>query len=86
MGDLGRGRVEHGTIVFDEPLALPDGTRVVVRIEEEAAEPIGEAEAPAKFTSLPFFGMWADRDDLPESVEMVREGRERWHHRGSRPD
>ena len=40
----------------------------------------------AGFDELPFFGMWSDRDDLPEAVDQVREGRESWRRRPSRTD
>jgi hypothetical protein len=77
-----RGKVECGTIVLSEPLRLPDGTEVVVRIE-----PVGEAEGGAEpltyedLSTLPFFGMWANRDDMIDSTVWVRSQRERWQSR-----
>ncbi len=77
------GRVEGGQIVLAEPLHLPDGTEVVVRVE-----PVEPAEAPsagpAPFTSLAFFGMWANRQDLADSAGWVDRERDRWHQRPAR--
>jgi prevent-host-death family protein len=36
--------------------------------------------------NLPFFGMWADRDDMRNSTTWVRKGREKWHQRVERQD
>jgi hypothetical protein len=77
------GRVEGGQIVLPEPLHLPDGTEVVVRVE-----PVEPAEAPPAgaedFTSLAFFGMWADRQDLVDSTGWVDRERDQWHRRLAR--
>lgn len=86
MGFTRYGKVDHGAIVFDDPVPLPDGTPVVVRVEAEAPQPITEVEPGPDFASLPFFGMWANRDDLPESADWVRERRQQWHQRASRTD
>jgi hypothetical protein len=82
-----RGRVKDGGIVFSEPLGLPEGTEVAVAIE-----PLGESEDSrlpiddSAFGSLPFFGMWADRDDMQDSTDWVRRERERWQQRAQRQD
>lgn len=71
------GKVQHGGIIFETPLALPDGTEVVVRIEPVAAEPSSEAPVRgADFSSLPFFGMWADRPDMDDSEAWLCSERE----------
>ena len=82
-----RGKVQSGGIVFDAPLALPEGTEVMVQIEPlaagaETAAPLSDEE----FLSLPFFGMWAEREDMHDSAAWVRRERERWHQRVSRQD
>ena len=42
-----QGKVQHGGIVFQQPLALPEGTEVVVRIEPLAGEkPSGGTRVP----------------------------------------
>jgi len=87
MVKVERGKVEGGRIVFDEPLALPDGTEVTVSIktlEDDHQAPSATAEED--FASLPFFGMWADREDMADSVAWVRRVREQWHERASRQD
>ncbi len=38
------------------------------------------------FARLPFFGMWADREDIRDSTAWVRERRGQWHQRSSRTD
>ena len=76
------GRVHAGTIVFSRPLPLAEGTEVAVRIEPLVAESrISEEVEQAAFPSLPFFGMWADRDDMADSAIWVTKERERWQQR-----
>ncbi len=36
-----RGHVENGTVVFDEPVQLPDGTRFVIEFESSGASSEG---------------------------------------------
>jgi hypothetical protein len=81
-----RGTIRQGSIVFANPLGLPDGTEVVVRVE-----PIGHPEDASpgelgEFASLPFFGMWAGRQDLSHPADWVRREREAWQPRATRPD
>ena len=80
MSVVGHGTVKGGTIVFVEPLPLPDGMEVVVHIDVE------EKIAPDAFLKLPFFGMYADRKDMEDSVAWVRKERERWQQRATRQD
>ena len=75
-----RGKVQSGSIVFDQPLGLPEGTQVIVCIEPVEREPAGLAKGD-DFTNLPFFGMWADRDDMTDSVAWVRRERDKWQQR-----
>jgi hypothetical protein len=35
---------------------------------------------------FPFIGQWADRDDLPDSAEYVRQERAKWQQRPYRQD
>ena len=85
MAQIERGKIKNGTIVFPQPLSLPEGIDVLVHIE-----PIGEGNQPdmpdaeEDFASLPFFGMWADREDIPDSAMWVRKERERWQRRTTR--
>lgn len=81
------GKVQGRGIVFSEPLALPEGTEVVVFIEPLAAgEQTASPGAGADFATLPFFGMWADRKDMRDSAAWVRRERERWQQRAVRRD
>jgi hypothetical protein len=82
-----RGKVRSGGIVFEEPLMLPEGTEVVVSIETLADEDEPtDATADEDFAALPFFGMWADREDMADSAAWVRQMREQWQQRAVRQD
>ena len=83
MEFIERGRIEDGQPVLSRPLALPDGTDVVVRIEPVAPpQPVVFSEE--EFSSLPFFGMWVDREDMADAAAWVRRERERWQERVAR--
>jgi hypothetical protein len=79
---LEHGRIQGGAIVLSKPLPLPEGTEVSVRIE-----PVSARDTPAvpqeqdQVSSTPFFGMWADREDMADSTVWVRRERERWRDR-----
>ena len=76
------GTISNGRIVLSKPLSLPEGTEVRVQIE-----PVGEAavsgdenqdkdsDESEDFANQPFFGMWADREDMRDSVAWVRKQR-----------
>jgi hypothetical protein len=82
-----RGKVHEGQIIFPEAVALPEGTEVVVSIEPIAEQsPSTPAQSVEEFLSQPFFGMYADREDMKDSVAWVRKEREKWHHRAQRQD
>jgi hypothetical protein len=73
--------------VFSKPLALPEGTEVVVFIEPLAAgEQAASPGADEDFATLPFLGLWADREDMRDSAAWVRRKRERWQQRAARQD
>jgi hypothetical protein len=87
MGYVRRGKVERGRLVFVEPLPLPEGLEVIVQIEPAPANSPADVSKPVEdFAALPFFGMWADRDEVTDAVDWVREGRAQWHQRASRRD
>lgn len=79
-----RGRVRGGKLVLPDPLPMPEGAEVVVSID--AVNRAGERQAMSddEFLALPFFGMWADREDAEDSVALVREMREAWQRRSQR--
>ena len=80
MEVVGHGTIQSGKIVLSDPLQLPEGTEGVVRIE-----PVVSAQTPTEktngFNELPFFGMWASRDDMVDSGEWVTKERDKWRHR-----
>lgn len=78
------GTVEDGQIVLPEALELPDSTEVTVSVE--VAEKPPEAMSTEEWLSLPFFGMWADREEMRDSVAWVRKQREAWTERLERRD
>jgi len=64
-----------------EKLANAAGALVTVRIEEEAEA----APAEAFVTDDPAFGIWRDREDMPDVAAYVRKIREpRYNRDGSR--
>jgi hypothetical protein len=87
MTIIEHGTVQDGKIVFAQPLELPEGAEVVVRIET-IAEDLQNDNAPDEvdFASLPFFGMWADREEMRDSSLWVRQLREQWRERTSWQD
>src|SRR5206468_10995378 len=66
-----RGKIHSGSIVLDEPIDLPEGTEVVVHVEPVVHEHPSAGNVN-EFENLPFFGMWADRDEMSDSVAWVR--------------
>jgi hypothetical protein len=85
MAIVTRGSVRNGAIVPHEPLTLPDGTEVVVSIEPAEARFDADADRRlAEFDGLGFHGMWADREDMADSVAWVRKVQEQWQQRLSR--
>ncbi len=82
-----RGKVRGRSIIFPKPLSLPEGTEVVVQIRPfvSTTTPIDSVDTE-QFRSLPFFGMWAHREDMQDSVAWVRKEREKWQQRATRQD
>jgi len=75
-----RGKIQSGAVVLEKPIRLAEGTEVIVHVEtlDQAPETSDTGE---NSSSLPLFGMWADREDLGDSAEWVRKEREQWHRR-----
>ena len=74
-----KGEINNGNIVLSKPISLPEGTKVRIQIEtvgtvDEDSETNGNHEELSK---MPFVGMWADREDMRDSVNWVRKLRER---------
>ena len=57
---------EKGVFKPLEDVHLTEGTRVEVHVPEE-----GAPRTPKSIRDLPIFGMWADRDDIPDGVTYV---------------
>ena len=75
-----RGKIHSGSIVLDEPINLPEGTEVIVHVEPVTHEGVSASNGD-EFEQLPFFGMWADRDEMSDSLAWLRREREKWQQR-----
>ncbi len=82
------GKVINGRVVLSKPLSLPEGTEVRIQIEpiETDSTQNTEAKENEDFANQPFFGMWADREDMRDSVAWVRKQREKWKERLTRTE
>jgi len=88
MALVEHGKIQGGSIVFLEPLALPEGSEVIVSVEiiDKAklavltASKITNAESE-EFAALDCFGMWRDREEMASGEDWVRSQRELWSHR-----
>ena len=56
-------RYENGVFKPLEDVKLTEGTKVEVHVPEESAP-----KRPKSVRDWPIFGMWADRDDIPDGV------------------
>lgn len=75
-----QGEINDGNIVLPKPLSLPEGTKVRIQIEPILDTDDKDAKIDIEkeeFSKLPCFGMWADREDVRDSVAWVRKLRER---------
>ena len=54
---------ENGVFKPLEDVHLTEGTRVEVHVPAE-----GATKRPTSVRDLPIFGMWADREDIPDGV------------------
>ena len=87
------GKVSNGHIVLSNPLSLPEGTEVRVKIEPVDPVPVDEDDGQdtgsnesEDFVNLSCFGMWADRKDMRDSVAWLRKEREKWQQRLTRTE
>ena len=63
------GRIENGVVVFNEPVALPDGT--VVRVEVVAATPAQDHKAEQAGHFLKHYkNLIGTVDDLPADAAL----------------
>lgn len=77
-----RGKIENGQIVLSHPLKLAEGTEVIVQIEPEVYTN-GDTKIDDLF-SLPFFGMWAERQEMSDRASWVESERAKWQERATR--
>ena len=72
-----QGEINNGSIVLSKPLSLPEGTKVRIQIEPIDTDDSQSTTSDEKedFVNLPCFGMWADREDMRDSVAWVRKQR-----------
>ena len=76
------GKVQDGSILLSKPLPLPEGTEVVIHVEPiSTARQSTTSDERDNFTALPFFGMWAEREDMSDSASWVRKERKKWRQR-----
>ncbi len=85
---LEQGKVSNGGIVLSKPLSLPEGTEVRIQIEPiDTNDRTSTGTNDLKdFASLPCFGMWADREEMHDSVAWVKKEREKWKQRYTRTE
>ena len=70
-----QGEINDGNIVLPKPISLPEGTKVriqIVTIDDTDNKDVKTNENDEDFSKLPFIGMWADREDMRDSVAWVR--------------
>ena len=74
-------------IVPDEPIELPRNQELEIEVRVvTASRRRRKSKRPAgRITSLPFFGLWANREDMKDSAAWVRKERERWSERLQSP-
>lgn len=73
-----QGEINNGGIVLSKPLSLPEGPKVRIQIETIETDEDNQStthDENEDFVNLPFFGMWADREDMRDSVAWVRKQR-----------
>ena len=82
-----RAHFDGKAFVPNEPLEFPKDQELEIEIhvvtgprrKRSSKRPVG------RITTLPFFGIWADREDMKDSATWVRKERERWNERLQSP-
>jgi predicted DNA-binding antitoxin AbrB/MazE fold protein len=65
-------RYENGIFRPLGEVAIKEGTVVEVHVPEEGESPRGRRS----IKELPFFGLWADRDDITDGISYVNDLRD----------
>ena len=92
MSVIIKAHFDGKTIVPDASINLPADQALEVELrllpnsDKHASEAEPEQSGKLDITSLPFFGMWADRKDITDSAEWVHKEREKWSSRLSGTD
>lgn len=86
MSVIIKAHFDGKTIVPDSEVDLPPDQplEVEVRLLPKKGRRSRVSKTVGKkldITSLPFFGMWADREDIKSGAEWVRKERENWSNR-----
>ena len=72
------GTIRNGEIQFEQqPENLPEGAKVVVTIVNEQDEETIKGISAAEILNSGLVGVWADRDDIEDSVKFAEEIRRR---------
>ncbi len=77
-----QGLVERGSIQLEEGRMLPDGTRVIVVVMQPDEPAVGQGISGAEILESDLVGLWADREDITDSVAYAEELRRKAERRG----
>ncbi len=92
MSVIIKAHFDGRTIVPDARIDLPADQALEVELRLlPTASKLSRASEAARggkpdITSLPFFGMWADREDMADSAAWVHKERQEWNNRLSDTD
>jgi hypothetical protein len=79
------GIVQNGQIRLEGDQVLPEGAqvRIIVVDNDDDVEELEEDQGitGAELLQAPFIGVWADRDDIGDTVEFVEKLRRKWERR-----
>jgi hypothetical protein len=75
-----QGTVQGGQIRMENDPVLPEGTQVIVQVQPEDPAAI-QGITGAEILASGLVGLWADRDDIQDSVSFAEELR----HKAKRP-
>ena len=78
-----RAHYDGKTIVPDADIDLPADQPLEVEVRVLSPQ-VAPTAPKAPISSLPFSGMWADREDMKDSAAWVRKERRRWKKRLTR--
>lgn len=62
----------------DEPLELETNQQVKISLSQLKTSVKNKAAKTLNIRDMPIFGMWKDRKDIDESIDLVNEERNKW--------